>query len=108
MNLIRLMMRERKIGAVLIIVGICLPLVFLPFLSGYEKDRGVIDNFLRIGIVIKKEKPISADETARSSAARALPVRFPFRFILAFSIFLIFAGFVQIDLIRRRDINDTH
>ncbi|MBA4390912.1 MAG: hypothetical protein C0399_08240 [Syntrophus sp. (in: bacteria)] len=99
------MNREKKTGVVLIIIGICLPLVFLPFLSGYEKDRGIIENFLKIGIVVKKEKPVSADKMAPSSMAKILPARFPYRFILAFGIFLIFAGFVKIDLIRRRDIN---
>lgn len=100
------MNREKKIGIVLIIVGICLPLIFLPFLSGYDKDKGIIENFLKIGIVIKKEKPASADKIAPSSTKNSLPTRFPFRFILAFGVFLIFAGFVKIDLIKRRDINN--
>jgi hypothetical protein len=99
------MNREKKTGVVLIIIGICLPLIFLPFLSGYEKDKGIIENFLKIGIVIKKEKPVSVDTIGPSSTMKILPTRFPFRFILAFGIFLIFSGFVKIDLIKRRDID---
>jgi|SRR4030042_4448747 hypothetical protein len=99
------MNREKKIGVILVAIGICLPLIFLPFVSGYEKDKGIIENFLKIGIVIKKAKPVSADKIAPTSTAKILPTRFPFRFILAFGIFLIFAGFVKIDILKRREID---
>ena len=55
------MNREKKIGIVLIVFGICFPLILLPFVSGYEKDKGIIQNLFNVGIVLKKEKPVTGE-----------------------------------------------
>ena len=36
---------EKKIGILLIAVGICIPLCTIPYLSGYSKDKGVSVTF---------------------------------------------------------------
>jgi hypothetical protein len=97
------MNREKKAGIALIVFGICLLLILFPFVSGYEKDKGIIQNLFNIGIVLKKEKPPTVKEVFPSSLMRILPGRLPYRFILAIGIFLIFAGIVKIDIAKRKD-----
>jgi len=99
------MNREKKIGVVLIILGICLPLMLLPFVSGYEKDQNIIQNLLKTSIVLKGERPDNGKETSLSSLMRIIPGRLPYRFVLAAGIFLIFIGIVKIDISRRK-VND--
>jgi hypothetical protein len=95
--------REKKTGILLIVCGICFPLMFLPFVSGYEKEKGIIQNFFNIGIMLKTTKPVTSGEAfSLSSIVKMIPERLPFRFILAIGIFLIFAGIVKIDLSRSR------
>jgi len=84
----------------LIIGGICLPLIFIPFLSDYEKDKNMIQNILKIGIVLKKEKQGTGAAAASSTFSKIIPDKLPFRFVLAAGIFLIFIGIVKIDISR--------
>jgi hypothetical protein len=95
--------REKRIGIVLIIFGICFPLVLLPFVSGYEKDKGIIQNLFNVGIVLKKEKPVTVQETFPSSLMKVIPGRLPYRFIIASGIFFIFTGIMKIDISRPKD-----
>jgi hypothetical protein len=95
--------REKKIGIAFIVFGICFPLLLLPFISGYEKDKGIIQNLFNVGIMLKKEKPVTSKETFPSSLMKIIPGRLPYRFVLAIGIFLIFTGIVKIDLSRRKD-----
>ena len=97
------MNREKKIGIALIVFGICFPLILLPFVSGYEKDKGIIQNLFNVGIVLKKEKPVTSGETFPSSLMKIIPGRLPYRFVLASGIFLIFTGILKIDISRRKD-----
>jgi hypothetical protein len=94
--------REKKAGIALIVFGICFPLILLPFVSGYEKDRSIIQNLFHVGIVLKKE-PVAAKEIFPSSLMKIFPGRLPYRFILAIGIFLVFAGIVKIDIAKRKD-----
>jgi hypothetical protein len=98
-----IMDREKKLGIGLMVFGICFALIFLPFISGYEKGKGTFQNFFNVGITLKKEKAASEGKTFPSALMRILPVRLPYRFILAIGIFLIFAGIVKIDISRRKD-----
>jgi hypothetical protein len=97
------MNREKKIGIVLIVFGICFPLMLLPFVSGYENDKGIVQNLFNVGIMLKKEKPVTIGETPPSSLMKVIPGRLPYRFVLASGIFFIFTGIVKIDLSRRKD-----
>ena len=95
--------REKKIGIVLIVFGIFFPLILLPFVSGYEKDKGIIQNLFSVGIVLKKEKPVTGHVTFPSSLMKMVPGRLPYRFVIASGIFLIFTGILKIDISRRKD-----
>ena len=97
------MAREKKIGIMLILAGICIPLVLLPLVSGYAKEKGVIKNLLEVGIVIRKGEPAKRDGAAPLSGTKGTPMMFPFRFVLAFGVFLVFAGIVKMDLSRHRN-----
>jgi hypothetical protein len=95
--------REKKIGITLVFLGICLPLILLPLVSGYEKDKGIIQNLFSVGIVLKNEKPLTGKETFPSSLMKIIPGRLPYRFVIASGIFFIFMGILKIDVSRRRD-----
>ncbi len=101
------MNREKKIGVALIVFGICFPLMLLPFVSGYEKEKGTMQNLFNVGIVLKKEKPVTGKETFPSSLIRIIPGRLPYRFVIASGIFLIFTGIVKIDISRRKESDEN-
>lgn len=101
---------QKKTGVVLIIVGICIPLIFLPFISGYQKDKGLLKNFLEVGIKIKKEPQdgtagLSGKETGNRGkfVDRLIPDRIPFRLFLIPTFILIYIGIIRIDRGRRKD-----
>lgn len=94
--------REKKIGIVLIMFGVFIPLVLFPFISGYEREKGFIQNLYNVGIAIKEKKQIDTQDAILSSLSRLIPGKLPYRFVLAFSVFLIFAGVVKIDVSRRK------
>jgi len=95
--------REKKIGIALIVFGICFPLMLLPFVSGYEKNKGIVQNLFNVGIMLKKEKVVTIGETFTSSLVKAIPRRLPYRFVIASGILFIFMGILKIDLSRRKD-----
>ena len=95
--------REKKIGIALIVFGICLPLMLLPFVSGYEKDKGIIQNLLNVSVVLKKAKSVTGGETVSLPLTKIIPVRLPYRFVLASGIFFLFMGILKIDISRHKD-----
>jgi hypothetical protein len=97
------MNKEKKIGIALIVFGICFPLMLLPFVSGYEKDKGMVQNLFNMGIILNKEKVVTMGETSSSSLMKIIPGRLPYRFMLASGILFIFMGILKIDLSRRKD-----
>ena len=103
--------REKKVGIILILIGICIPLILLPFLSGSSKDKGIVDYIYKAGIALRKDKqgdeestsPITLDKPkARISFSRLIPKRIPFRFFLAATLILFYMGVIRIDRSRRR------
>ena len=48
--------RDTKIGIILIIIGIGIPLLTFPFLSGYAEDKSIVENLYQAGIRIKPTK----------------------------------------------------
>ncbi len=103
--------REKKMGIILILIGICIPLAVFPFVSGYSKDKGIVDIIYKAAIVIRKDKqggeespsPITLDKPTRKvSFSNLTPKRIPFRFFLAATLILLYMGFIRIDRSRRR------
>lgn len=104
--------REKKIGILLIAIGICIPLMAVPFISGYSKDKGILDNLYKAGIAIKKDKPgqeeapppISLDKPDEEGFqfSKLVPKRIPFRFFLVITLIFFYMGIVRIDRSRHR------
>jgi len=104
--------KETKIGIAFIIIGICIPLMAFPYLSGYTADKGIFENLFQAGIQIKKDKPgDTANQppgTMRKITRRTpdfsklIPKAIPFRFFLVISVVLFYMGIVRIDAARRK------
>lgn len=99
---------NRKTGIILIIIGICIPLVTLPFLSGFSKEKSFMDNLYSVGIQIRKEAPanpvtnVQPTEKRKLTYSDVLPRRIQFRFILALAVLLLFIGIVKIEQSRQK------
>ncbi len=107
------MNRNRKTGIILILIGVCIPLATLPFLSGYSKEKSFTDNLYSVGIQIAKEKPAATSsagsvtnpgptEKRKITWDDVMPKRIQFRFILALAVILIFVGIVKVEGSRRK------
>ncbi len=103
---------EKKLGILLIAIGICIPLAALPFCSGYSKDSGVIDNLYRVGIELRKttdgrvvSPPAGRIEkkTGFPDFSKLLPHRIPFRLFLVVAVILLYMGIVRIAAPSRQD-----
>lgn len=104
----------KKRGILLIVVGICIPLFALPFVSGFDKGRGFWDNFYNVGIRITKDTgaapqgPAAVKEDREASKNplsldRMKKMRIeviPFRLFLVPAFILIYIGIVIIDKTR--------
>ena len=101
--------KQRKIAITLMIIGVCIPLIALPFVSGYDKDKGLWKNFLDVGIKITKDTPGKAPDVPDAKAVdqkkgliKKMPDRIPFRLFLVPMFLLIFIGIVMIDKAKTR------
>jgi hypothetical protein len=100
------MNRRKKTGVILIIVGICIPLLALPFVSGYSKEKGVIANFYKIGIQIREDTEGNAGNEGFSNLenirgksikfSKLIPKRIPLRFFLVITLIFLYMGIVRI------------
>ena len=45
---------EKRTGILLIAIGVCIPLLTLPFLSGYSKEKGIFANLYGVAIDLRK------------------------------------------------------
>jgi hypothetical protein len=105
--------RQRKFGLILILIGFCIPLMALPFLSGYSEEKGLYDNFYRVGIELREDKQADAgsqpfaklerEDRKGLDFSRLIPKRIPFRFFLVPSLILFYLGFVKIAASRRKE-----
>ena len=76
------MNRQRKKAYILILVGIIVPLILLPFLSGYKAGAGWFSNLMNLKIALGPSFAI------------------PYRFVLAVAVFLVFVAIRQLDFMR--------
>jgi hypothetical protein len=109
------MKAETKIGVFLIILGICIPLAALPFVSGYSREKGILGNFHSMGIQLRKDagpkagqEPKSLDKPHRKTLvfSMAIPRRIPFRLFFIPTTILIYIGVIRIERARRADERD--
>ena len=102
------MNKQKKIGLILIIIGILIPLAVLPFISGWSNDKSFFNNFYDIGIQIREgEKVISESKPSdikkkKLTYSDVLPSKIPFRFFLVFTVILIYIGISKIESSRQK------
>jgi hypothetical protein len=97
---------RKRTGIILIIAGLCFPLLALPFVSGYSKEKGIIANFYKIGIQIGKDSEGNAGNEGFGSLdnikgkspkySKLIPKRIPFRFFLVITLILLYMGITRI------------
>jgi hypothetical protein len=105
------MNQRKKSGVIWIIIGICVPLIALPFVSGYSSNKGFFDNFYKIGIQIKKDphgmvgnEPLAHVDSRDGKGLNwsiLIPKRIPFRFFLVITLIFLYVGIVRIAPPRR-------
>ncbi len=102
---------EKKKGILLIVIGLCIPLFALPFVSGFDMSKGFMDNFYNTGIRITKDTgqtaPVAKISPAGSSKnpldlKKMRIEKIPYRFFFVPAIFLIYVGIVMIDRARTK------
>jgi hypothetical protein len=100
------MNKQKKIGIIFIIIGICVPLIAFPFITGWSDKKSLFDNFYEAGIEIRKanSKTVnsSADKivdnkTKKITYSDLMPDKIPFRLFLVITVILVYAGIVKID-----------
>ncbi|MHB8110382.1 MAG: hypothetical protein ACYDHW_10160 [Syntrophorhabdaceae bacterium] len=101
----------RKKGILIIIAGICIPLFALPFVSGFDINKGFMDNFYNTGIRITKDTANSSRALEKKAPDPSKPFqtiknmrleKIPFRLFFVPAVFLIYIGIVMIDRARAR------
>ncbi len=104
--------RETKIGILFIVIGICIPLAALPFVRGYDSEKGIFDNLYRVGIPVKDQRQpdqspdpsFSPKESNDKSVgySKLIPKRIPFRFFLVFTLIFLYMGIARIARAKER------
>jgi len=101
----------------LIIIGICIPLFALPFVSGFDKDKGFLYNLYNVGIRLTEETAAegarsvdgaTAGQTSKSpfSLEKMKLDKIPLRFLLIPTFILAYIGIVMIERARSRARDD--
>ena len=105
---------EKRLGIVLIIIGLLIPLAALPFVSGFSKDKGFLGNFYQVGIDIRKDtndnvpsQPTTNIKETNSKVRIAwsmfIPHKIPFRFFFAPMVLFIYIGIIRIERSRKKN-----
>jgi O-antigen ligase len=77
------MNKSRKTAFTFILAGVIVPLLLIPFLTGYKADAGWFSNLMNIKVAF--------------GSALAIP----YRFVLAFAVLAIFVGVRLLDFSRQ-------
>jgi hypothetical protein len=105
---------EKRLGIIFIIIGLIIPLILLPFITGFSREKGFYENFYNAGIAIRENgtkdnssgQPPIIDEGANAKVkvtwSMLIPQRIPFRFLLVPTVILVYMGIIRIDRSRRR------
>lgn len=102
------MSKIKKVGVILIIIGICLPIIFLAFASPYYPNVGLIYNIQTMKIVLREERftkteylgtleDLKEQKQRPEQPPQEIKVRIPektipYKYIFAFGVILIFTG----------------
>lgn len=104
---------EKKLGIILIIIGLIIPLAALPFVSGFSREKGFYENIYNVRIDIRKDvkdnvpsqTPVNTEGTKTkpgNALSWLMPKRIQFRFLLIPAVVFVYIGIIKIDGSRRR------
>jgi hypothetical protein len=103
---------EMKAGIIFVVIAFGIPLMTFPFLSGYAKDKNILDNLYLVGIEINKSNQgdginqssgnIEKTQRKTSDYSRFIPHRIPLRLFLVFTVIFLYMGVVRIDASMRK------
>jgi hypothetical protein len=104
---------ETRLGIILIIIGLLIPLAVFPFVSGFSKDMGLYEKFYKVGIEIKKDTKDNTlshspgntkgtNQKVGTSYSRLVPQTIPFRYFFIPTVILIYIGIIRIERSRRK------
>lgn len=79
----------KKVGILLILIGLCIPIISLGFVSKYHPRRGLIGNLTKMELVIREDTPNSVYRILWKTYER---VAIPYKYIFAFGTIFIFTG----------------
>jgi hypothetical protein len=107
---------EKKLGIIYIIIAFCVPLLTMPFLSGYSREKSIAANLYGVSIELRKDAHSRPDRLGgleephqgKFALSRLTPKRIPFRFFLVVTLIFLYMGIVRIDKARRREHERTH
>lgn len=94
-----------KTGFIIIVAGVCLPIVFLPFVSLYDGNNGIVKNILTMTIAFTTDSNVKSERGHDASTTGRIPLSLPFRYVIALGVVLIFIGIVKIDRSRKDEDN---
>ncbi|MCG6533374.1 MAG: hypothetical protein L7F78_01510 [Syntrophales bacterium LBB04] len=107
------MTNEKKTGSLLILIGVLIPLLTIPFLSGYAKDKGIFENLYRLGIELRKtsndrpegrtQERIDNTTGKATGFTKLMPKRIPLRLFLVITVILLYMGIVRLAAPPRQD-----
>lgn len=100
--------RDKKSGILLIIIGLCIPIVVMPFTRGLWERNSLYDKLYKSSVPLTKggaqekaEGPVATPKGTVISF-RLVPQSIPFRFFLAPTVLMLFMGFIRIERARKR------
>jgi hypothetical protein len=103
---------DKKSGILMIIIGICIPLAVLPFVSGFSKNKSFYENLYKSGIELRKDtagetgKGLETASNRTGTLRKMVPHGIPFRIFLVATAILSYIGIIRIDRARRRKRGD--
>ncbi len=103
--------RDKKKGIIIMMIGVCIPLISLCFTRGYNPEQNIVMNIYNLSIPIGQkavedslgsEKEGPKGKVSFESLKKMIPRSIAFRFILALGVLMIFLGFVKLDATRQK------
>jgi hypothetical protein len=87
-----------KFGILLILIGMCLPIISIAFTNRYIPRFGLITNIQRMEIVLRKERKADIfDEVSGVESKKKIAI--PYRYLFALGTLMVFTGIGTIVII---------
>jgi hypothetical protein len=88
------MNQARRIGTILILVGLCLPIVSFAFVDNYSSEESIVTNIMEMEVVLREGKIVISGGSFETTSKKAIP----YKYIFGLGVVLVFTGAVYITL----------